>query len=202
MAAHGDAPTALQRQLGQPPSKPRPDALAAFKLARRKMLRCERIDINALADELGVNRVTIYRWVGSRQQLVGEVVWSLVERTIDRERERIRIPGRRGAAAVLTASVHAIARHPGWNHLLDTEGDATVRLWTRSDSGFQPRLIAKFEQLLDDSADPNEPPVGVSNSELAFAALRLSESFVYRKHITGEEPDLDAVGPVLGLLLR
>ena len=38
--------------------------------------------MSALADELGVNRVTLYRWVGSREQLLVEIVWSLGSRTL------------------------------------------------------------------------------------------------------------------------
>src|SRR4051812_12226684 len=71
------APTRLQRELANEAAPRRPTPLDAFLLARRKFLAAERIDMSALADELGVNRVTLYRWVGSREQLLVEVVWSL-----------------------------------------------------------------------------------------------------------------------------
>ena len=61
--------------------------------------RAGRIDMSALADELGVNRVTLYRWVGSRDRLLVEVVWSLARETLaDRGRAvaaRGRADGRR-----------------------------------------------------------------------------------------------------------
>jgi predicted DNA-binding transcriptional regulator YafY len=44
----------------------RPTALDAFLRARRRFQACERIDMSGLAEELGVSRVTLYRWVGSR----------------------------------------------------------------------------------------------------------------------------------------
>lgn len=201
MSSEAPDMTALQRQLADL-ERPRPDALAAFKLARRHFLSCERVDINRLAHELGVNRVTIYRWVGSREQLIGEIIWALAEQTIDRERARTQAPRRRGVALTMARFVEATITNPGFRHSLATEGEMTVRLWTRSDRGFQPRLINKVEQLLDDAEDPADVPLTVSNHELAFAAIRLGESFVYRKHITGEEPDLEAVEPVLTLLLR
>jgi hypothetical protein len=49
----------------------------ALRLARRKFLAAHRIDMTRLAAELGVNRVTLYRWVGSRDALMVEVLWSL-----------------------------------------------------------------------------------------------------------------------------
>src|SRR3954451_8501671 len=62
----------------------RPTALDAFLRARKRFLACERIDMSALAAELGVSRVTLYRWVGSRDRLLVEVIWSLARRTLDK----------------------------------------------------------------------------------------------------------------------
>src|SRR5947207_13651684 len=75
--------TRLQRQLASPGEFSRSTPLDAFRLARRKFLAGERIDMGGLADELGVNRVTLYRWAGSRAQLLVEVVWSVAARTLE-----------------------------------------------------------------------------------------------------------------------
>ena len=87
---HADAAAApatkLQQQLADDLGGRRPTALDAFKLARRWFLAGRRIDMSALADELGVNRVTLYRWVGSREQLLVEVVWSVPRRTLEVDR--------------------------------------------------------------------------------------------------------------------
>src|SRR5919198_1081369 len=56
----------------------------ALRLARRKFLAAQRIDMTGLAAELGVNRVTLYRWVGSRDALMVEVLWSLAASTLAR----------------------------------------------------------------------------------------------------------------------
>src|SRR4051794_38322340 len=61
----------------------KPTAADALRLARRRFLAPERLDMSALADELGVNRVTLYRWVGSRDQLLVETVWTLAERAFE-----------------------------------------------------------------------------------------------------------------------
>src|SRR6266550_3875624 len=64
--------TALEKQLAGEPAD-------AVKAARRRFLRKERVDMSELATELGVGRATLYRWVGSREQLLGEVLWTLSE---------------------------------------------------------------------------------------------------------------------------
>src|SRR5664279_5733095 len=75
--------TKLQRELARGGEPSRPTALDAFRLARRKFLAAERVDMSALADELGVNRATLYRWVGTLDQLLVEIIWSLGERTLE-----------------------------------------------------------------------------------------------------------------------
>jgi AcrR family transcriptional regulator len=42
--------------------------------AMYRYLRGRRVDVQAIAGELGLGRSTIYRWFGSREELIGEVV--------------------------------------------------------------------------------------------------------------------------------
>src|SRR4051794_15411307 len=58
---------------GPAPRASREDVLAA---ALEWFVACKRIDVQALAGELGVGRATIYRWFGSREGLLGEVLVS------------------------------------------------------------------------------------------------------------------------------
>src|SRR5947199_6821430 len=76
-----DMATALERALD---NEPRPTPLDALRLARRKWLAEQRIDMGALAAELGTSRATLYNWVGSRERLLGEVLWTLAEPTMRR----------------------------------------------------------------------------------------------------------------------
>jgi hypothetical protein len=92
-----DEPTLLRRQLDSRLTPAtlrregsRSNALDALRLARRRFLRGQRVDMGAIALELGVNRVTLYRWVGSRERLLVEVVWSLADTTLQREGARTR----------------------------------------------------------------------------------------------------------------
>ena len=76
-----DVKTPLQEQLAG--TAGRPVALEAFRRARRTFLAGQRVDMGELARDLGINRATLYRWVGSRDQLLVEIVWSLADRTFD-----------------------------------------------------------------------------------------------------------------------
>src|SRR4051812_49863145 len=127
MAATTRSPrTKLQRDLAGAPERRRPTPLDAFRLARRKFLAAERIDMTSLAGELGVNRVTLYRWVGSREQLLVEVVWALARRTLDDL-----IAGDRGGAGregrILMGFLEATLSHPGLQRGLAQEGESAMR---------------------------------------------------------------------------
>ena len=62
----------------------------------------QRIDMGALATELGISRATLYNWVGGRERLTAEVLWSFAELAITQARKEasgsgtgLRVPGDR-----------------------------------------------------------------------------------------------------------
>src|SRR5919201_1457682 len=65
-----DAPTTTRRP-GRPAAATREQVLDA---ALHRYLRGRRVDIQAIAGELGLGRATVHRWFGTREALLGEVV--------------------------------------------------------------------------------------------------------------------------------
>ena len=100
--------TPLTRALDgtEKPAGPKP--LDAHELARRAFPASERVDITAIAVELGVSRVTLYRWVGNRAALLGEVMVWLAIRTARTERHQIRASGGDGIARVAARLVQTL----------------------------------------------------------------------------------------------
>jgi AcrR family transcriptional regulator len=171
----------------------RPGAEAAFRLARRAFLAGERIDMQRLAAELGVNRVTLYRWVGNRTQLLGEVAWALAERTIDRALERTGGGGAERVAAVVTAFIEGVRPHDGMRRTVAQEGPVVVRLFTAGDGAVQPRLVAKFRTILEAEASAGGLRLSAPADELAYALARVCEACVYLDLLVDQHPDVDRV---------
>ena len=86
--------------------------------------------------------------------------------------------------------------------LLGEEGERTMRLLTRRDKGFQPRLIDAIHRMLAEETRAGRLDLPVDLGEVAYVVVRLIESYVYLDIITGEEPDARRAEPVLRLLLR
>lgn len=60
-------PTRLSRRLAD---GAHPDALRAFAKARAAFIAGTKIDMGGLAAELGVDRTSLFRWVGNRDALL------------------------------------------------------------------------------------------------------------------------------------
>jgi AcrR family transcriptional regulator len=180
----------------------RPTALDAFLRARKRFLACERIDMSALAAELGVSRVTLYRWVGSRDRLLVEVIWSLARRTLDTIEAEADDAGPERVVRVVTRFLEDVIANAGMRRWLAEEGESAMRLLTRGESGFQPRLIDAMHDLLTEQADAGKLALPVDLREVAYVIVRLIESYTYLDLITGEEPDARRAEPILRLLLR
>jgi AcrR family transcriptional regulator len=176
----------------------RPTAIDAFRLARRRWLAGERVDMSAMAAELDVNRVTLYRWVGSREALLVEIVWGLAERTLAGISAEIGGRGPERVVALVTRFTEVVIANRGMQRWLAEEGELAMRLLTRSDRGFQPRLIDWIEGLLRHEG----VVLDADRREVAYVIVRVIESYTYLDLILGERPDARRAEPILRLLLR
>jgi AcrR family transcriptional regulator len=181
---------------------PRPLPLDALRLAKRRFLAGERVDMSALAEELGVNRVTLYRWFGSRDRFLVEVLWSLTRRTLDQIDARVEKAGAERIVALVVAFLEAVISNRGMQRWLAEEGEHAMRLLTRHETDFQPRLILAIEGLLREESSTGALDLPVDLHELAYVIVRLIESYTYLDLITGERPDATRARPILRMLLR
>jgi hypothetical protein len=197
--------TVLDREAPLPPGLRRTRAVEAFWHARRLFLKGRRVDMGVIAGDLGVNRVTLYRWVGRREQLLVRILWVLTEQTLQRQREfalTLDEPRAARTAGILGRYIGEILGNPGMIRLLTEEGELAARLLTVSEPGFQPLLIGAVTGLLREDVDDGARDLTVPLDDLAYAAVRIVEAFVHINSITGERPDPERPRRVLHALLR
>ncbi|HTY95862.1 MAG TPA: QsdR family transcriptional regulator [Solirubrobacteraceae bacterium] len=180
----------------------RPRAADALRLGRRRFLAPERIDMAAIAGELGVNRVTLYRWFGSRDDFVVEVVWSLALTTFRWVEDKVSSEGPERIVDVVTGFLDTIITNPGMQRWLGEDGEHAMRLLTGRQTDFQQRLIGEIQRRLEEHANTSRPALPVDLHELAYVIVRLIESYTYLDLITGERPEARRAEPILRMLLR
>ncbi len=171
-----------------------------LRLARRRLVAGERLEMGTLAAELGVNRVTLYRWVGSRERLLVEVLWSMAEEALNGLRAQVPPTGDR-AVAVVVGFIECVLANPGMQHLLAADTDLVMRLLTHQAAGFQPRLLQAVEDLLREETAAGRLDVPMNPHELAYVVVRVIESYTYLDVLLGEQPEARRAEAVLRLLL-
>jgi AcrR family transcriptional regulator len=183
---------------GRPPAASREQVL---ERALHHYLRGRRIDVQAIAAELGLGRATIYRWFGSREDLIGEVLVAASEPLLDAARANAR--GRGGNALLDTFDRfnRSLAGAPALRQFVENERDAALRIITSSGGRVQPRIVERITGLIEDEvrAGRYEPPV--EPSTLGYAIVRLAEAFLFNDAIAGMRGDVDRLREVEAALL-
>jgi AcrR family transcriptional regulator len=193
--------TRLSRALtdGETPARPTP--LDAFRLARRKWLAGERIDMGALAAELGVGRATLFRWVGSRELLLGEIVWSVQQPFIERARTEVKGNGPAAVAEVCERMMRATLSFAPLRRFIESDPEYALRVLTSKSSTVQSHNIEAMRAGLEEQVAAGHLRPKLPVDTLAFVIVRLAESFVYADIISGREPAVDQAGAAIRVLL-
>jgi AcrR family transcriptional regulator len=194
--------TPLSRMLSAPGAV-KPDALAAFRAARSAFMSGHRVEMQELAVELGVSRATVFRWVGGKDQLLTEIVWSIAAPTFSQAvKDADQLEGPERIAAIIGGFAAAVVESAPFMDFLHGEPERALRLLTTRASTFQARLVELVEVPLSEEIDAGriDPPLPLH--DLAHLTVRITETFVYADAIAGEEPDPDKVRQAVGALLR
>jgi len=190
------APTVRPR--GRPPAASREEVLAS---ALYHYLRGRRVDVQAIAADLGLGRATIYRWFGSREGLIGEVLFQAAEPLLVEARKLVR--GRGGPALLDTFDRfnRSLADAPALRRFVEAERDTALRIITSGAGTLQPRIVASIQEVIDEEvrAGAYDPPVDTST--LAYAIVRLAEAFLFNDAVAGMRGDVDRLREVEAALL-
>lgn len=181
---------------------PRPGPDRAVALARKKLMAGERLDINGLAAELGVDRTTLFRWVGNRDQLAMSAILSITVPTLRHIIADAQGAGGAKIAAIIGAYARASTEAEWFRRWLERDPERALRLLTSKASPLQQHVVGVIEQLLIDEYERGPIGLPLPIPDLAYLLLRILESFVYADLIVGDEPDWTKVEPAVAALLR
>ena len=180
-----------------------PDALRAFVAARATFIEGARIDMGRLASKLGVDRTSLFRWVGNRDALLSEVLWSLAVPTLEQAEAATRdTEGAARVSAVLTHFAGDLITADYFRGFLQREPARALRLLTTKESEIQRRYVAVVEALVRQELGEQPFGRGVTAHDLAYLLVRISESFTYADLINGDRPSAERARAAFELVLR
>ncbi len=170
-------------------------------VAREQYLSGQRVDLTVVARRLGLGRATIYRWFGSRERLLGEVIADELELLIARERREVRARGIEGLLETLDRVNRALARATAVRRFVEQERLSALRLLTSSSGQVQPRGVACVTALIEAEVEAGEYEPTAEPDTLAYAIVRLAEAFLYNDAAIGIRGDHERLRDVQAALL-
>lgn len=190
--------TSTARSPGRPAAATREQVLDA---ALHHYLRGRRVDVQAIAADLGLGRTTVYRWFGSREELLGEVLFTLAEPLLWEARRSVRGRGARALLETFDRFNRVLADAPALRRFVEAERDTALRIITSGAGSLQPRMVASVQAVIDEEVRAGAYRPAVETATLAYAIVRLAEAFLYNDAVAGMRGDVDRLREVEAALL-
>jgi AcrR family transcriptional regulator len=173
-----------------------------FDAALRIILECSRLDMRSLAAQLHIGRATLYRKVGSRDQLLGEVLWFLTRMEIAGAMAEVgELAGAGRIVALVDAFMRRVHGRPPLRRLLDAEPEIALRILTSKHGPVQRGTIEVVRRLLDEEEARGALRLTIDADTLAYVIVRIGETFLYADVIAGHPVEIDQATEVITRLL-
>jgi AcrR family transcriptional regulator len=192
------ASTRAEVKRGRPAAASREDVL---ETALQRYLRGRRIDVRAVATELGLGRTTIYRWFGSREGLIGEVLIRAVQPLFDEARTLGRGRGGPGLLDSFDRVNRGLVEARALRQFLEQERGVALRIITSSAGLVQPNAVRTLTSWIEEETEAGTYTPPVAPETLAYAIVRLAEAFIYNDAVAGIRGDIDALRKIEAAIL-
>lgn len=174
---------------------------AALALARRRFLAGERVDVQAIAQQLGLARATMHRWFRTRESLLAEVLASLAEERLGAIREAVGGGGAQALLETFDRFNRELCANEGMRSLLERERERALRVLTSSGGIVQPRVVAAIDLMIENEVARGDFAPTVDPDTLAYAIVRLGEAFLYNNALVGIRGDTQRLREIEAALL-
>jgi AcrR family transcriptional regulator len=164
----------------------RPTREHAIALAKERFLAGERVEMNTLAADLDIGRTTLYRWVGERDHLIGEIFGELVDDWLAIVEPQAEGAGVTRVLDVIRRFLDYAASSEPLTRFTEREPALALRVLLDRRGRVAERNSAAIRRLLTDAAPELEVPDKTIDA-IAMAATILVWAYL----ATGQEPDID-----------
>jgi AcrR family transcriptional regulator len=159
-----------------------------------------RLEMQALARDLGVGRTTLYGWFGSREGLLAEAFAHAARLTLFRIRSQVSTTGAPAILQTLQRYDRTVATHPAIIGFLRADPATTIRLVTDPSGALHRTHVAIFEELIAREVQTGAYVAPLPVATLAYALVTLGEHAIFIE-AQGLHPDLERLAAVQAHLL-
>jgi AcrR family transcriptional regulator len=169
--------------------------------AMRRFVRGERIDVQAIAQELGLGRTTIYRWFGTREDLLGEVVLRAAAPLMTTARREAQGSGGEALLDTFDRFNRSLASAPALRRLLEQERQTALRVLASGSGSVRPAMVEAVRELIEAEIEFGGYVPPAAPETLAYAIVRLAEAFLYNDAEAELRGEVDRLREVEAALL-
>jgi hypothetical protein len=169
--------------------------------AIRSFLEHGTVDVDELAPILAVSRATLYRVAGSRELLLGHVLWALCEIRLDAARAARTLDGIEGVLEVTRHFGAGLPDAQGLITFVTTEPELADRVLSSPTGIVHPRVVAAQKAIFLEAGCGAGPGPAVDLDRLAYLYTRMVEVAAYAELLYPERPDRKQVEQALRALL-
>jgi AcrR family transcriptional regulator len=177
-----------------------PTRVDLLVVARRRFLKGQRLDMQAMGSELGVSRTTVYRWAGNHDQLLAEVLSRVAYETFQLAEHGVRQSGRARVLEVYSNFLTLLATSDSLRAALLRDPGQFLRVATRP-GPVKRTLTTLLEELLRREVERGALRLSTDLGALASAMVRIAEATVHADLLAGQEPDVRPSVDIVALLL-
>ncbi len=182
--------TPLSLALTEKKSASKATPMDAFLLAKQYWLNCQRLNLGSMAEELGVSRATLFRWIGNKDLLMGEIIWSVYKPTVMYAREHCKSEGVDYVVDVFREVNIQILNSKPLRHFLSSDGQYALSIISSKNSTFHARMVELNTDLLQQEVDKGKLQPYMSIDSLSYFMVRIGESCTFSEFILDQEPDM------------
>jgi AcrR family transcriptional regulator len=173
-----------------------------FAAAADAYATSHRLDMQSLARALGVARATLYRRAGNRESLLDEVLWWRARRLLAEQVHATRhLAGAARISAVIALALRSIELDRPLRALIESDPETALRMLTGTRSTVQRGMTGALENLINLERSRGSFAADLDTPTLAYAIVRICESFLYADLIADRARDIGRAVTVIEALL-
>jgi AcrR family transcriptional regulator len=174
----------------------RPTRADAIARAHAQFVAGERVEMHALAADLDIGRTTLYRWVGERDQLLGEIIGRLVDEWVATVEAQATGSGIARLLGTLRRFLELAERSPPLTAFTEREPGLALRVLMDRSGRVAERSQDALRRNIAEAIPALEVPPDVVEAISMTAA-----TLVWANIATGQRPDIDGAIAVANTLL-
>lgn len=181
--------------------RPQATPLGVFKLARRRWLAGKRIGIGDLAKEVGVSRGTVYRWVGNKDLLLHEILWSLAKPTLEKAIKETPGTGIEHIIGVRRRFMTEMMGFPPMRRFISEDPKYALRIQTKDPRSAHYRYIKATAEHLREQEAKGYIRLPASAMKIAEMMVNTNVSLIYSDLLRGRTPSIEQACAIDRMLL-